>query len=135
MGLVAGTSSSSLSPFSGLRKSTQNLNREEDSRRAGEKAFSSLLRDSVCESIADTLGKNVLSILVSKGLLDNADNPGEFEKQLSFTFGNGSVVLERIIVKGLYQKLRIPFDSTFGFDYAKALDVARNALFGEIRRK
>jgi hypothetical protein len=135
MSVVVGMSSSSLAGSLGLGKSTQNLSRKEDSKRVEEKAFSSLLKDTVCESITDTLGKNVLSILVSKGLLDNADNPGELERQLSSTFGNGSVVLERIIVKGLYQKLRIPFDSTFGFDYAKALDIARSALFGEIRRK
>jgi len=76
----------------------------------------------------NTLGKDVLSILVSKGFLDEMTNPKELDKQLSSTFGNGSVMLERIIVKGLYQKLRIPYDSSFGFDYAKALDTARSAF-------
>jgi len=83
--------------------------------------------------MADILGENVLSLLISKGMLDNAENPGELERQLSLTFGNGSVVLERMIVKALYRKLGIRSDSTIGFDYAKALDAARH-VFGERRK-
>ncbi len=134
MCLVVETSSSGLAKSSSYERPIQNFGRE-NSKLAEEKVFSSVLTDSVCEAVGDALGKNVLSILVSKGLLDNANNPRELERQLSSTFGNGSAVLERIIVKGLYQKLRIPFDSSYGFDYAKALDVARNVLFVEIRRK
>jgi hypothetical protein len=93
-----------------------------------EKAFVSLLADSICESIIDTMGKDVLSILVSKGFLDDMANPRELDRSLSSTFGNASVMLERIIIKGLYQKLRIPYDSTFAFNYSNALDVARNAF-------
>ena len=132
--LVVETSTSGLARPAGYEVPIQNFRRE-NSKLAGEKAFSSVLTESVCDAVGDALGKNVLSILVSKGLLDNANNPKELERQLSLTFGNGSAVLERIIVKGLYQKLRVPFDSTVGFDYAKALDLARNVLFEEIRRK
>ena len=106
----------------------------EDRRVGDEKAFASLLTDTVVESMADILGENVLSLLISKGMLDHAENPGELERQLALTFGNGSLVLERMIVKALYRKLGIRADSSSGFDYAKALDVARN-VFGETRRK
>jgi hypothetical protein len=61
-------------------------------------------------------------------------NPRELDKQLSSVFGNGSLMLERIIVKGLYQKLSIPYDS-LGFDYSNALDNARNVFFLEILRE
>ncbi len=97
--------------------------------------FTSVLIDSACEAVADALGKDVLGILASRGVLDNSDNPTEFQKQLSSIFGNGANVLERIIVKALYQRLRIPYDSTFDFDYAKALDVAKDVLFVETRLK
>jgi len=107
----------------------------ESAKLADEKAFASLLTDSIRESIEDSLGKNVLALLVSKGLLDDAENPRELERQLNSTFGNASSVLERIIMKGLYQKLRIPFDSNLSFDYAKALEVARNVHLVESRRK
>jgi len=107
----------------------------ESAKLADEKAFASLLTDSIRESIEDSLGKNVLALLVSKGLLDDPENPRELERQLNSTFGNASSVLERIIMKGLYQKLRIPFDSNLSFDYAKTLEVARNVHLVESRRK
>jgi hypothetical protein len=43
-------------------------------------------------------------------------------------------MLERIIVKGLYLKLSIPYDSNLGFD-SKALSVARNVFFVEVMRE
>ena len=132
--LVVETSSSSTARSPTYEMRAQSLSRE-STKLADEKAFASLLTDSIRESIEDTLGKNVLALLVSKGLLDDAQNPRELEIQLNSTFGNASAVLERIIVKGLYQKLRIPFDSNLSFDYAKALEVARNVQLVESRRK
>ncbi len=61
-------------------------------------------------------------------------NPRELDRQLSSVFGNGYLMLERIIVKGLYEKLSIPYDS-LGVDYSKALEVARNVFFVEIIRE
>jgi len=131
---VVGTSSSSITRPPGYEIPARNLSRE-NAKPVDEKGFSSLLTDTVLESMADILGENVVSVLISKGMLDHADNPPELERQLSSTFGNGSVVLERMIVKALYQKLRIPFNSSFGFDYGKALDVARDVVFKGMRRK
>jgi len=131
---VVGTSSSSITRPPGYEILARNVSRE-NAKPADDKAFSSLLTDTVLESMADILGENVVSLLISKGMLDNADNPKELEKQLSSTFGSGSVVLERMIVKALYQKLRIPFNSSFGFEYGKALDVARDAVFVGMKRK
>jgi len=125
------SSSGVVKPY-GFRGLTQNF--REDSDQTYEKAFLSLLTDSICESIHDTLGRDVLSLLVSKGFLDDMANPRELDRQLSSVFGNASLMLQRIIVKGLYQKLSIPYDS-LGFDYSKALDVARNVFFVEIVRK
>ncbi|PYI95076.1 MAG: hypothetical protein DME98_17850 [Verrucomicrobia bacterium] len=132
--LVVETSSPSIARFPTYEMRAQSLIRE-SAKPADEKAFTSLLTDSIRESIEDSLGKNVLAVLVSKGLLDDPENPRELERQLNSTFGNASSVLERIIVKGLYQKLRIPFDSNLSFDYAKALEVARNVHLVESRRK
>ena len=132
--LVVETSSPSIARSPTYEMRPQSLSRE-STKLADEKAFASLLTDSIRESIEDTLGKNVLALLVSKGLLDDAQNPRELERQLNSTFGNASAVLERIIVKGLYQKLRIPFDSNLSFDYAKALEVARNVHLVESGRK
>ncbi len=130
---MAVTSSSGLVRSPGYERPAQNASGE-DEKVGDEKAFASLLTDTVVESMADILGENALSLLISKGMLDHAEDPGELERQLSSTFGNGSLVLERMIVKALYRKLGIRLDSSFGFDYAKALDVARH-VFGETRRK
>ncbi len=132
--LVVETSSPSIARSPTYEMRPQSLIRE-SAKLADEKAFASLLTDSIRESIEDSLGKNVLALLVSKGLLDDPENPRELERQLNSTFGNASSVLERIIMKGLYQKLRIPFDSNLSFDYAKALEVARNVHLVESRRK
>ncbi|TMI53588.1 hypothetical protein E6H15_07430 [Candidatus Bathyarchaeota archaeon] len=132
--LVVETSSPSIARSPTYEMRPQSLIRE-SAKLADEKAFAFLLTDSIRESIEDSLGKNVLALLVSKGLLDDPENPRELERQLNSTFGNASSVLERIIVKGLYQKLRIPFDSNLSFDYAKALEVARNVHLVESRRK
>ena len=132
--LVVETSSPSIARSPTYEMRPQSLIRE-SAKLADEKAFASLLTDSIRESIEDSLGKNVLAVLVSKGLLDDPESPRELERQLNSTFGNASSVLERIIVKGLYQKLRIPFDSNLSFDYAKALEVARNVHLVESRRK
>jgi len=132
--LVVETSSPSIARSPTYEMRPQSLIRE-SAKLADEKAFASLLTDSIRESIEDSLGKNVLAVLVSKGLLDDPENPRELERQLNSTFGNASSVLERIIMKGLYQKLRIPFDSNLSFDYAKALEVARNVHLVESRRK
>src|SRR2546429_9486088 len=101
---VADTSSPGLARSPGYERPAQNASGEAR-KFADEKAFASLLTDTVVESMADILGENVLSLLISKGMLDHAENPGELERQLSLTFGNGSVVLERMIVKALYRKL------------------------------
>ena len=98
-----------------------------------EKAFSSILIDVVCGAVADALGRYVLDILSSKGLLDNSNDAKEFDRKLQLLFGNGAAVLERLVVKDLYRKLSIPYDSDASFDYGKSLEVAKETCFVESR--
>ena len=104
-----------------------------DQRFAAEKEFSSVLVSTVREAVADALGRNVLEILTSKGLLDDASNSKEFDRKLELLFGNGAVVLERIVVKDLNRKLGIRYDSEASFDYGKSLETAREVCFAESR--
>ena len=90
--------------------------------------FSSLLIDAICESLRDTLGPDVLKILVSKGLLDNSDHPREFDGQLRSIFGDGARVLERVVTNELCRKLGIPYVTSVPFDYGKAVTAARDAF-------
>jgi hypothetical protein len=96
-----------------------------DQRFAAEKAFSSFLVNTVREAVGDALGRNVLEILTSKGLLDDASNSKEFDRKLQSLFGNGAAVLERIVVKDLDRKLGIRYSSEASFDYRKSLDTAK----------
>jgi len=106
-----------------------------NSNSALEGAFSSLLTGIVCDALANALGRYVLDILASKGLLDDSDNPKEFDKELQSLFGNGASVLERIVVKDLYRKLSIPYNSDARFDYEKSLETAKEVCFVESRLK
>jgi hypothetical protein len=98
-----------------------------------EKAFSSILIDVVCGAVADALGRYVLDVLASKGLLDNSNDAKEFDRKLQSLFGNGAAVLERLVVKDLYRKLSIPYDSDASFDYGKSLETAKEVCFVESR--
>jgi hypothetical protein len=106
-----------------------------DQRFAAEREFSSVLVSTVREAVVDALGRNVLEILTSKGLLDAASNSKEFDRKLQSLFGNGAAVLERIVVKDLNRKLGIRYDSEASFDYEKSLETAKEVCFVESRLK
>lgn len=90
-----------------------------------------MLTGIVCDALANALGRYVLDILASNGLLDDSDNPKEFDRGLQSLFGNGASVLERIVVKDLYRKLSIPYNSDARFDYEKSLETAKEVCFVE----
>jgi hypothetical protein len=98
-----------------------------------DKAFSSLLIDCICESVTDAMGAGVLQVLVEKGLLDNSDNPTEFDRQLRSIFGNGARVLERLVVKELFRKLGIPYRTELSFDYGESLGTAKQVRLAMTR--
>ena len=100
-----------------------------DQRFTAERAFSSVLVSTVREVVGDALGRNVLEILTSKGLLDASNNAKEFDLKLQSLFGNGAAVLERIVVKDLNRKLGIPYDSEARFDYERSLETAKEVCF------
>jgi len=106
-----------------------------DQRFAAEKSFSSVLVNTVREAVGNALGRNVLEILTSKGLLDDASNSKEFDRKLQLLFGNGAAVLERIVVKDLNRRLGIRYDSEARFDYGKSLETAKEVCFMESRLK
>ena len=98
-----------------------------------EKAFSSVLVSTVREAVGNALGRNVLEVLTSNGLLDDANNSKEFDRKLELLFGNGAGVLERMVVKDLNRRLGIRYDSEASFDYEKSLETARQVCFLEGR--
>ncbi|HEV2119527.1 MAG TPA: hypothetical protein VGS11_05420 [Candidatus Bathyarchaeia archaeon] len=104
-----------------------------DQRFAAEKAFSSVLVSTVREAVGNALGRNVLEVLTSKGLLDAASNSKEFDRKLQSLFGNGAAVLERLVVKDLDRKLGIRYYSEASFDYERSLETAKAVVLVESR--
>jgi hypothetical protein len=100
---------------------------------AQEKTFSSLLRDSIGDGIRGALGQAILGVLSDQGLFDKASNPKEFHAKLQSVFGNGAIVIERVIIKDLFRKLNISYTSQGPFDYREALERAREACVVEAR--
>jgi hypothetical protein len=102
---------------------------------AQEKTFSSMLQLSIGEGIRAALGQAILGVLNGQGLFNEATDPKEFHKKLQSVFGNGATVLEKVIVKDLFRKLNIPYNSQERFDYGEALEMAKDACAVEARTK
>ena len=100
-----------------------------------EKTFSSMLQLSIGEGVKSALGQVILGVLNSQGLFNEATAPKEFHKKLQTIFGNGATVLEKVIVKDLFRKLNIPYNSRDLFDYGEALEKAREACAVEAPTK
>jgi hypothetical protein len=98
-----------------------------NSKLAQEKTFSSMLQLSIGEGVKAALGQAILGVLNGQGLFNEATAPKEFHKKLQTIFGNGATVLEKVIVKDLFRKLNIPYNSQEQFDYGEALEKAREA--------
>jgi hypothetical protein len=102
---------------------------------AQEKTFSSMLQLSIGEGVKAALGQAILGVLNGQGLFNEATAPKEFHKKLQTIFGNGATVLEKVIVKDLFRKLNIPYNSQEQFDYGEALGRAREACTVEAPTK
>src|SRR3989442_14268423 len=106
-----------------------------NSRLAQEKTFSSMLQLSIGEGIRAALGQAILGVLNGQGLFNEATDPKEFHKKLQSVFGNGATVLEKVIVKDLFRKLNVPYNSQERFDYGEALERAKKACTLEVPPK
>jgi hypothetical protein len=106
-----------------------------NSKLAQEKTFSSMLQLSIGEGVRAALGQAILGVLNGQGLFNEATDPKEFHRKLQSVFGNGAGVLEKVIVKDLFRKLNIPYNSQERFDYGEALERAREACAVEAPKK
>jgi hypothetical protein len=106
-----------------------------NSKLAQEKTFSSMLQLSIGEGVRAALGQAILAVLNGQGLFNEATDPKEFHRKLQSVFGNGAGVLEKVIVKDLFRKLNIPYNSQEHFDYGEALERAKEACSMEVPKK
>src|SRR5438552_9687365 len=82
-----------------------------NSKLAQEKTFSSMLQLSIGEGVRAALGEAILGVLNGQGLFNEATTPKEFHRKLQTVFGNGATILEKVIIKDLFRKLNIPYNS------------------------
>jgi len=94
-----------------------------------------MLQLSIGEGIRAALGQAILGVLNGQGLFNEATDPKEFHRKLRSVFGNGATVLEKVIVKDLFRKLNVPYNSQERFDYGEALERAREACVVEAQTK
>ncbi|OLD79022.1 hypothetical protein E6H18_02615 [Candidatus Bathyarchaeota archaeon] len=106
-----------------------------NSKLAQEKTFSSMLQLSIGDGVKAALGQAILGVLNGQGLFNEATAPKEFHRKLQTVFGNGAIVLEKVIVKDLFRKLNIPYNSQEPFDYGEALERAKEACAMEAQTK
>ena len=93
------------------------------------RGFTETLRTSILESLEDVLGKPALGALSAHFNMDRlAEDPTGLHDSLTEVFGNGAVVLEKLIAKELYQRLDLRLGGLLnnGFDFVGAIRDARD---------
>src|SRR5207249_2085670 len=102
---------------------------------AHELTLATILHCTNGDAVRETLSETILGVLNGQGLFNEATAPKEFHRKLQTVFGNGATVLEKVIVKDLFRKLNIPYNSQDRFDYGEALERAKEACAVEVRTK
>ncbi len=96
-----------------------------------ESDFPRVFQTAVKEGLRNTLGETVMLTVVpllKQSLQTYAEKPGEFHRELQFYFGFGALTLERMIVKELFQKLNLHYQSGNELDFEASIGLARKSL-------
>ena len=91
--------------------------------------FANMFQLSVTEGLANTLGEIVMQTLktvLSHSLETYSDKPSEFHRELSRVFGSGATTLERVITKGLFQRLNLHYSNDL--DFETSVNLARRDM-------
>ncbi len=108
---------------------------EASSRPGFEGGFFSTLRQCVLNTLTDVLGKPALGALVSHYHLDdNAGSPDQVHQILGTLFGNGAVVLEKLILREMCKELCVPLEEQPVFEFQTAVLAAKERLRNNGRR-
>ncbi len=94
-----------------------------------EGGFFSTLRQCVLNTLTDVLGKPALGALVSHYHLDErARSPDQIHQILGTLFGNGAVVLEKLILREICKELCVPLEEQPVFEFQTAVLAAKERL-------
>ena len=97
------------------------------------KEFSEILRESIVDGVRLVLGEDVMkAVFLHLGPIQ-FENPSEFHNKLSCIFKQGAEVLEKMIVKELYQKLDVPYEDKGDFNFERYVNHARDFSIGRLK--
>ena len=83
------------------------------------KEFANLLSESIQEGLKNAIGESGMkAVFFHLGLSEHIGDPEAFHKAMHPMFRDGTIVLEKIIVKELFRKLNVSdyFLGDFGFE-------------------
>jgi hypothetical protein len=91
--------------------------------------FHLLLHDCIVEGIESILGEKVMrGVLLYLGLGQYTTDPRGFHSKLSDIFGNGAVMVEKLIIKELFRRVNIPFYENGNFEFERYVNRAKEAF-------
>ncbi len=96
-----------------------------------EAEFYQLLKMSALDALRLALGKSAMEILCYKFKLDELILDAKaFHTTLYSLFSDGSVVIEKIIIKEIYKRIGLQYQYDTAFNFENALSDARRQALG-----
>jgi len=89
--------------------------------------FSNTLHESILDVLKNVLGEPSVKAILFHLEPVQLENPKEFHIKLSSIFGEGAEILEKIIIKELFQRLNLPYEERSGFDFENNVEQAKEA--------
>ncbi len=91
--------------------------------------FSQVLHECILDGLRRILGESGLqAVRPDIESCRYEEDVGELHEDLYAIFGSGAFVLERAIVKELFQRLNMPYQEASDFDFANCINQARQLL-------
>lgn len=90
----------------------------------GESGFEPVLRNSMISALRNVLGEGGMNAVLFHTGLNKTNDTQAIHVKLSSLFGQGTPVLERAIVKELFDEIKIPYHDSNQFDFLGELDDA-----------
>ena len=98
------------------------------------KEFANLLSESIREGLKNAIGESGMqAVFFHLGLSEHIGDPQAFHQAMYPLFRDGTIVLEKIIVKELFRKLNVSDYFLGGFGFEKYVSFAKESF--EIRIK
>ena len=101
---------------------------------AEKEEFSTMLGECIQYVLKIVLGEKPAQIIFSRlQSLDISTNPRKFHDALYPVFKRGAVVLEKVIVKELFQRLNVPYEEKELFDFESEVNFAKQVFTSRMK--